>query len=299
MILQDAIDEFLLYLSAVRNVSPNTVVGYKNDLFLLKSFIGEKQEITSITKENLLLSIGNLSKQHRSSTSINRYISAVRTLFAYCKKFCYIEQNPALELKTVKVPKKMPNFMTESEVNKIINQPNKEELLWKTRDVCIFKMLYSSGCRISELSNLKFEDFSDGYHKALVLGKGKKSRFVFFGEDAQNALHIYLKDREKLIAEKNILSPTRNIFINQKGDALSVGGIRFIITKYSGIEGTNYHINPHAFRHTFATTMLSNGADVRLVQEMLGHSNISTTQRYTHVTTDKMIEIYKKSHPHG
>ena len=95
MILQDAIDEFLLYLSAVRNVSPNTVVGYKNDLFLLKSFIGEKQEITSITKENLLLSIGNLSKQHRSSTSINRYILTVMTLFAYCKKFCYIEKNTA------------------------------------------------------------------------------------------------------------------------------------------------------------------------------------------------------------
>lgn len=299
MILQEAIEEFLLYLSAVRNLSENTILGYEKDLSYLKSNLGPNKNLEDINKEDLLLSIGLLSKSHRAANSINRYISAVRCLFAYCKKFNYLEKNPALEIKTVKAPKRLPNFMTESEVKKIINQPKKQELLWESRDQCLFKMLFSSGCRISEIANLKFSDFSQGYHKALVLGKGNKNRFVFFGKEAQESLKLYLEDRKKIILVNNNQNSTDYVFINQKGLPLTVSGIRYILNRYSGVEGTNHHVNPHAFRHTFATTMLSNGADVRLVQELLGHSNISTTQRYTHVTTEKMIELYKKAHPHG
>ena len=189
--------------------------------------------------------------------------------------------------------------MTAAEVNQLCNTPLKNELLWQSRDECLFKMMYSSGCRISEITNLKLSDFMDNYHSAIVTGKGNKQRRVFFGEEARNALARYYQDRKKVMAENHIEKPTDQLFINQKGEPISVAGIRYIITRYSGVEGTNHHVNPHAFRHTFATTMLNNGADVRIVQEMLGHSSISTTQRYTHVTTEKLIEIYNKAHPHG
>lgn len=299
MILSELVEEFLLYLGAVRGLSENTVLGYKNDLKELQKFLAPTLDIQTITKENLLLSIGQLSKEKKAAASVNRFIAAVRTMFSYALKFGYIKKNPALELKTVKLPKKVPNFMTQPEVNQLCEQPVNNELLWEKRDHALFTMMYSSGCRISEITNLKLDDFMDNYHSAIVTGKGNKQRKVFFAQEARNALALYLQDRKKVLESHNIAEPTRQVFINQKGYPLSVGGVRFIISKYSGAEGTNHHINPHAFRHTFATTMIGNGADVRLVQEMLGHSSISTTQRYTHITTERLIDIYNKAHPHS
>lgn len=299
MILSELVEEFLLYLGAVRGLSENTVLGYKNDLKELQKFLAPTLDIQAITKENLLLSIGQLSKEKKAAASVNRFIAAVRTMFSYALKFGYIKKNPALELKTVKLPKRVPNFMTQPEVNQLCEQPVNNELLWEKRDHALFTMMYSSGCRISEITNLKLDDFMDNYHSAIVTGKGNKQRKVFFAQEARNALALYLQDRKKVLESHNIAEPTRQVFINQKGYPLSVGGVRFIISKYSGAEGTNHHINPHAFRHTFATTMIGNGADVRLVQEMLGHSSISTTQRYTHITTERLIDIYNKAHPHS
>lgn len=299
MKLSELIEEFLLYLSSIRTLSENTIIGYKNDLKYLQDFLSPNLEISSITKENILLSIGQLSKQKKSSATINRFISAVRMLFSYAVKFGHIKKNPALEIKTVKNSKKIPNFMTEAEITKLCNEPKVNEILWQSRDECLFKMMFSSGCRISEIKNLKLSDFMENYHSAIVTGKGKKQRKVFFEKDSMQALKIYLNDRKKILEENNIKTTTDYLFINQKGNPISVSGIRFIISKYSGVQGTNHHVNPHSFRHTFATHMINNGADVRLVQEMLGHSSISTTQRYTHVTTEKLIDIYKTSHPHG
>ena len=299
MTLNELVEEFLLYLSVVRNVSENTVAGYRNDLTQLQSLLTPEIDVKTVTKENLLLCIGELSRQKRAAASINRFISAFRTLFSYARKFEYIEKDPALEIKTVKQPKKVPNYMTQAEVQQLCNQPAENELLWQKRDMAVLAMLYSSGCRISELRNLKLSDFTDGGHAAIVTGKGNKQRKVYFADKARECLAEYLKDRERVLAENNVAEKTDQLFISQKGKPISVNGLRYIITRYSGVEGTNHHINPHAFRHTFATTLLSNGADVRLVQEMLGHSSISTTQRYTHITTEKLIETYNKAHPHG
>ena len=299
MTLQELIDEFLIYISGVRDLSENTVLGYKNDLDHLMQFLTPELDILSITKENLKLCIGQLSKNHSSNASINRFIAAVRSLFAYAYKFGYLKENPALELKTVKLPKKVPRFMTSAEVETLCNQPEKNELLWASRDHALFEMLYSSGCRVSEITELCLNDFLNGYDRAVVTGKGDKQRIVYFSDEAKAALKVYLADRKKVLQENGTLGTTDRIFISQKGQPLSVRGVRYIISRYSGAEGTNHHVNPHAFRHTFATTMIGNGADVRLVQEMLGHSSISTTQRYTHVTTEKLIEIYNKAHPHG
>lgn len=299
MKLSELVDEFLIYLSTVRGLSDNTIIGYRNDLEQFMQFLTPEIDILTVTRENILLCVGQLSKQKKSAATINRFIAAVRTMFSYGRKFGYIQKDPSIEIKTVKIPKKVPSFMTSAEVNQLCNTPVQNELLWQSRDECLFKMMYSSGCRISEITNLKLSDFMDNYHSAIVTGKGNKQRRVFFGEDARNALARYYQDRKKVMAENHIEKPTDQLFINQKGEPISVAGIRYIITRYSGAEGTNHHVNPHAFRHTFATTMLNNGADVRMVQEMLGHSSISTTQRYTHVTTEKLIEIYNKAHPHG
>ena len=299
MTLNELVEEFLLYLSAVRNVSENTVAGYRNDLTQLQSLLTPELDVKTVTKENLLLCIGELSRQKKAAASINRFISAFRTLFSYARKFEYIEKDPAIEIKTVKQPKKVPNYMTQAEVQQLCNQPAENELLWQKRDMAVLAMLYSSGCRISELRNLKLSDFTDGGRAAIVTGKGNKQRKVYFADKARECLAEYLKDRERVLAENNVAEKPDQLFISQKGKPISVNGLRYIITRYSGVEGTNHHINPHAFRHTFATTLLSNGADVRLVQEMLGHSSISTTQRYTHITTEKLIETYNKAHPHG
>lgn len=298
MTVNDAIEEYLSYIESVRTLSVNTVVASRNDLYQFKEmpFIGSFRDMADIELEDLRQCVGLLSKKKRSAASINRFISSVRNLFSYCRRFGHIKNNVAFELKTVKNPKKLPRFMTGAEVDRICREPEINELLWEKRDKALFEMLYSSGCRVSEIAALTIDDISADYSSAIVTGKGKKDRRVYFEKDAREALLNYLDDRKKRFGEAD---KERHIFLNQRGGPLTTGGMRMIISRYSGSEGTKHHISPHAFRHTFATAMITNGADVRLVQELLGHSSISTTQRYTHISTDKLIELYNKAHPHG
>ncbi|MCH5283695.1 MAG: tyrosine-type recombinase/integrase [Treponema sp.] len=304
MTLEQIVEEVLEYLSSVRAYSENTLTAYSEDYEKLKDFLGADAEIQSITLHDLRFCVGSLSAQKKAVASINRFIASCKTLFAYCRKFQYVSINPALELKSLKLPKHLPPFMTVTEVDALCAVPQKKDLLWAARDRAIFEMLYSSGCRVAELASLKLGDFSDGFSRAVVTGKGKKDRYVFFEGEAVCALKEYLSERSALLLrlKKNEDKATRAqsaLFINQAGSPLTTRGIRWIVGRYSGVEGTNRHISPHAFRHTFATAMLGNGADVRVVQEMLGHSSISTTQRYTHVTTQQLIDVYKNSFPHG
>ena len=230
---------------------------------------------------------------------MNRFVSSVRGLFKYCKKLGYIEKNPAEEVKNVKNPQVVTAFMTGREVEELCSEPEHNELLWTSRDVAIFRMLYSSGCRISELTNIKLSDFRKGGRCALITGKGNKQRLVYFDETSRRAMAAYMTDRARVLSENGRDSGEDRLFVNQKGLPITTGGMRYILTRYSGEEGTKHHINPHAFRHTFATTLLNNGADVRMVQELLGHASINTTQRYTHVTTERLKEVYKLAHPHS
>lgn len=290
-------EEYLVYISSVRNLSDNSVAAYRMDLAHLQEFLGADTVLSQVTLDDLKQCVGKLSRRKYSAASINRFIAAVRSLFAYCKKFHYIQNNVALELKTVRLPKRLPKYMTQGEVDAMCSIPEKLEILWPSRDKAIFEMFYSSGCRVGELQGLKFEDFASDYSSALVVGKGNKERRVFFAQDARNALAAYLSERDSRFPESR--ERVHNIFLNQHGTALTVHGIYMIVKRYSGVEGTNKSISPHAFRHTFATQMLSNGADIRMVQEMLGHSTISTTQRYTHVTTERLKEVYNQAFPHS
>ena len=296
MTVKDSCEEFLLYLATVKGMTENTVQSYGEDYKKLNEFLGPDTEIDKVSLQDLRFCVGSLSAQNFSVATINRFIASLRALFSYSQKFGRLKVNPALEIKTLKAPKHLPNFMTGTEVDALCDAPQKNELLWASRDKAIFEMLYSSGCRASEIVSLTFEDFNGDYSSAIVTGKGSKDRRVYFEEDAQKALKAYLEDRKKRFGQSD---KEPHIFVNQRGGALTTGGLRLIITRYSGSEGTKHHVSPHAFRHTFATAMITNGADVRMVQELLGHSSISTTQRYTHISTEKMIEMYNKAHPHG
>ncbi len=297
----DLKEEFLEYLASIKGFSPNTVAGYRNDLERLEKSVGGNTGIQSITLAQLRACVSDMSRRKYAPASINRFIASVHRLFAYCKKNHYIEVNMSLELKSVKQPKRLPKFMTQSEIDELCLAPEKNKLLWPVRDKAIFEMLYSSGCRVSELASLKFSDFSEDYGSALIMGKGHKERYVFFEDDARKALRDYLAERDILFpqARKGAGGEVQEVFLNQKGTALTPQGIELIVRRYSGIEGTNNPMTPHAFRHTFATAMLMNGADIREVQAMLGHSSINATQRYTHVTLDRLKEVYDQAFPHS
>ncbi len=310
--LLEFIDEFLAYQSGVRGLSEHSVLGYKNDLYrmaeLLKNdsiFDDDNSPVCvhDITLRNLRSCIAQLSKEKKSPATINRFIAAVRNLFAYLARFDYIKSNVALELKTVKMPSKVPHFLSDSEAVALCELPEKKNLLWATRDRALFEMLYSSGCRVSEIAGIMLSDMSAKGDSALVTGKGKKDRRVFFSKEATEALENYLIERSAKILslrkDEKAIKGINTLFINQKGTELTARGIRFILSRYSSVEGTNKHVHPHVFRHSFATTMITEGADIRSVQEMLGHSSISTTQRYTHVTSESLRKLYKQAHPHG
>ncbi|MBO4729120.1 MAG: tyrosine-type recombinase/integrase [Spirochaetaceae bacterium] len=290
------IEEFLSYIYGVRNLSENTLEGYKHDLDLFVELLGNESELEDITLGDLQLCVAQLTEKKFAATSINRFISAVRSFFKYAFRMGYIKVNPALRLKTIKAPQKMPRFLYPSETEEFCAQPEKTNLLWPSRDEAIIKCLYSSGCRVGELAGLKLRDLSSDLSSAIVLGKGKKERRVFFSAETVTALKKYLLERKQNIKKDSNVDA---LFVNQLAKALTIRGIRYIINRYSGIEGTNHHISPHALRHTFATTLLSNGADIRVVQELLGHASISTTQRYTHITTEQLVRTYNQAHPHG
>ena len=223
MTVSEAISEYLSYIESVRTLSANTVTAFKNDLdqFAAMPFIGPARQLDSIELEDLKQCVGFLSKKKRSAASINRFISSVRNLFAYCRKFGHLKVNVAFELKTVKNPKKLPRFMTGAEVDKLCHEPEVNELLWEKRDKALFEMLYSSGCRVSEIASLTLDDFNGDFSSAIVTGKGSKDRRVYFEEDAQKALKAYLEDRKNRFGETD---KERHIFVNQRGGPLTTGG---------------------------------------------------------------------------
>lgn len=307
--VEDAAEEFLIYLGGVRSLSANTVKGYRNDYSKLVELLKPQLPLSSCRSDgsqgiplesveliHLRACLGSLVRKNSAPASINRFVASVRSLFAYCRRLEYIYNDPALELNTVKMPVTVPNFLTESEAEEFCQEPEKKALLWPARDKALFEMMYSSGCRVSEVAGLRLSDFKPDYRSAIVRGKGNKERNVFFSDEAVAAFRLYLQERRLRIKKDR---PVSSAFISQRGRPLSVRGIYSIVDRYSSLEGTNRHISPHALRHSFATSMLNAGADIRIVQEMLGHSSISTTQRYTHVSASRLVDIYNRAHPHG
>ena len=298
-------EEYLSYLAGVRSLSPRSVESYRRDLDLFEKFLDRSPFEADVTDVRLF--VADLGSTGYEPSSVNRILSALRGFYRYAVHFSLRSDNPALSVRNLKTPKKLPVFLFPDEAKEFCAAPaekpseNKPSAsLWPERDTALFTMLYSTGCRVSEIVSLRMTDFSADFSSAIVTGKGSKERKVFLSKDARKALADWLAVRASCLARHQNDSDSRQaVFLSRRGKPLSVRGVQFIVAQYSGGMTGVRHLSPHALRHTFATTLMSRGADIRIVQELLGHSSISTTQRYTHVTAERIKKLYHRAHPHG
>jgi integrase/recombinase XerC len=280
------IDKFVNYLTIEKNVSEHTVTNYTQDLKDFSSFLQEKplEEVDYLTIRKYLAALR--SYEYKKKT-IARKLSALRSLFKFLYKEGYVKSNPIATVSTPKLDKTLPHFLDMASVAKLIESADTKDL-YGTRDRAIMEVLYSSGIRVSELVGLDIEDvdFIGGIVK--VMGKGRKERICPIGDKASGSLRSYLNKRP----EKN-----KALFLNRSGGRLRDRSVRRIIDKYIKKISLSQKISPHTLRHSFATHLLERGADLRSVQELLGHRNLSTTQIYTHVTAERLKSVYDKTHP--
>lgn len=285
------IEKFVRYLEIEKNYSSHTILNYKLDLEGFNKFIGEA-DLEKIDYLTLRKYLAVLKEKNLGNRTVGRRLSSLRSFFKFLTRESYIKTNPMLMLSSPKLEKHLPSFMTEDEVYKLIEAAfakDKDDLLG-LRDRAILESFYSSGLRISELVGLNLDDvdFISGILK--VRGKGKKERIVPMGETALSAIRKYLDKRKK---QSNV------VFLNNHDQRLTTRGVSFVLMKYLKAAGTKPGVSAHTFRHSFATHLLNRGADLRTVQELLGHANLSTTQIYTHLTTEKLKSVYDKAHPHA
>jgi integrase/recombinase XerC/integrase/recombinase XerD len=237
-----------------------------------------------------------LHRENLSGSSINRALSAVKGLFHYAVQFEITHTDPFEQIRGRSGGRKLPQVLSGTEVEKLLSMP--DDTFNGSRDRALLEVLYSTGCRVAELSAMDTKDVQRGKKSIKVLGKGSKERFVYIGRPARSALLYYLDMRREYL-KQNSLADTPALFINLRGSRLSTRGIALIINKYMQRSGISKKVSPHTFRHSFATHLLDQGADIRMVQEMLGHSSVSTTQIYTHVGLEKLKKVYREAHPHG
>ena len=291
------VEEYLAYLSAVRGLSERTASAYGRDLGHFVSYCNNHDFTPEEASPHQVRGfIADLSAEGAASVSVNRALSSIRGFYRWMVRFGYRTDDPAMPLRNLKTPKTLPAFLWEGEMAHFSELPEKAGILWPERDKALILAMYSGGLRISETAALSINDMEKDNSGARVIGKGNKERFVFFSEEAREALANYLPARQQRIKAER---PTDRLFISRKGAPISVPGLRWIINKYSQESGLDKNINPHSLRHSFATHLVNSGCDVRVVQELLGHASISTTQRYTHVNIEQLKNVYNKAHPHG
>lgn len=295
-------DLFSSYLSNERAVSPHTYKNYLVDITQFFRFLEERLPATSadstariksvdasIIREYMGRMFGNMAP-----SSMARKIASLRTFFRYCMRQGLVESNPAKEVTTPKVPKRLPKFLTVDEVFALIEAPSPEGGALGSRDRAILELLYASGLRVSELVGLNVGNVDLHAATVRVLGKGRKERIVPMGEKAVAAISKYLESRVLLVRRE---PSNEAFFVNHHGGRLSVRSIERLIVKYIKRCGLAKSVTPHVLRHTFATHLLNAGADMRSIQELLGHASLSTTQRYTHVSVDQLMKVYDEAHP--
>ena len=299
-------DQYLSYLSGIRGLSQKTVLAYRKDLEKFFSYM-EQNGLSedSLEYNNVRGFFGDLHREGLSRTSINRVLSAVKGYFNFRVQFDFSESNPFDVVHSLKAPKKLPDTLFEDEVVKLLDSglfasgraddPLKNFLT--SRDRLILELLYSTGCRVSELAGIDLFDvnisgFCQGYRK------GNRERFVFLGSKALEALREYLPLRDLKVSKKD-MDAARALILNARGLRITVRGIALIIQNWIGKSGIQKKVSPHTFRHSFATHLLEHGADIRVVQELLGHAKLSTTQVYTHVGMERLKKVYEKAHPHA
>lgn len=294
------LEKFLDYLKIEKNRSDNTIRSYQTDIELLFEFLTSRglSSFKEIQTDFIKEWIVSLKKNNISNTTISRRISSIKVFFNFLVKNNLIEINPTLKIIAPKLNKVLPNILGQKQADQLLTQAaiyevEEESQEVRIRDYAILEVLYSTGIRVSELVGLDVEDINFSNLTLKVLGKGKKERFVPFGIPAREAIDKYLKDSRNSLNDKN----SQALFLGLRGKRLNVRQVRRILNKAMDQIENSKEVSPHDLRHSAATHMLEAGADLRIVQELLGHSSLATTQKYTHVTIERLREVFANAHP--
>ena len=288
------IEAFLDYLKHERNASPHTVASYKRDLEQLAAYLKERS-ISLKKTDNVALRgfLATLYEKRDKKSTVARKLAATRSFFQFCIRKGWREDNPAEVVATPKQEKTVPSFLSEEDMDEYLDLPRTEKPL-DLRDKSMLELLYATGLRVSELVGTDLEDINFEERLIRVRGKGKKERLVPFGRIAAESLALYIRARSQI--HKGQID--RNaLFLNYRGARITARSVERVVDKYIRFSAMRRKISPHSLRHSFASHLLSRGADLRVIQELLGHESLATTQKYTHLDLKQLIDVYKKSHP--
>jgi integrase/recombinase XerC len=292
-IVERAVVDFLRHLRE-KNSSPHTIKAYTGDLAGFAAYAGSRgwRQIDHIAIRGFL---AQLYEKGLSKTSVARSLAAVRSLYRWLAQEGVVEQNPAKLVATPKLPKKLPRVPTIEEMNTVLDGAMPETAAFPERDRLMLELLYGCGIRNSELTGINLDDIRLSAEAILIRGKGKKERYVPFGEAARKALASYLPVRQTVLAEARKIVPA--LLINRRGGRLTTRSVGRIIKKIAVAKGLSPDVHPHTLRHAFGTHMLEEGADLRAIQELLGHERLATTQRYTQLSMKHVLQVYDQTHP--
>lgn len=293
MKIEEAINKFLEYILKELNYSLKTYESYRRDLMFYNKFIRNNNiDYLKISKEEVLEYLKYMDNLKHTNRTISRHLSSLRSFYNYLVDVKLISSNVFKRVRNPKVERKLPNYLNIVELEEILDSI-KEDSPKNIRDKCIFELLYATGIRVSEASNIKIKNIDISSNSIRIIGKGNKERIVYFGTTAKDLLFKYIKVRKHFeINEKEDY-----LFLNNFGEKLSREGISKIINDIITHSSIKHKISPHVLRHTFATHLLDNGADLKSVQELLGHENLKTTEIYTHVSNERLKAAYLKYHP--
>jgi integrase/recombinase XerC len=294
----EALAAFLRYLEAERRASPNTIDAYARDLRTLVDFARDRKEDGSVRAIDVYVLrgwLGQLARTHAAS-SIGRKVAAARTWMRWLRRQGVLATNPAEELASPKVKRPLPTFVSVDAAKEIVESPDDSTAIG-ARDRAVLELLYGCGLRVSELAGLSLGDVDLADKSVRVLGKGRKERIVPLGGKAEDAVRAYLARRAEIVHPRTRQQDARALFLSPRGARLYPRAIQLLVARYGALGAGRADLHPHALRHTCATHLLDGGADLRAIQEMLGHSSLSTTQRYTHVSMDHLLRAYDAAHP--
>ena len=295
-VVEKAVAKFVRALQG-RNASPHTIKAYMRDLSQFADYVGPQrwQDIDHILIRGYL---SNLYERGLSKTSVARSLAALRSLYKWLAQEGEVEQNPAALVATPKLPRKLPRVPTIEEVNTVLDAAMPESSAFAEREQVILELLYGCGIRNSELVGINLDDIRWSQEILLVRGKGKKERYVPFGDSAKAAMQSYLPARRRVLGETR-RTTERALLVNLRGSRLTTRSVGRIVKQIAVARGLSPDVHPHTLRHAFGTHMLEEGADLRAIQEMLGHERLATTQRYTQLTVKHVMEVYDRTHPHA
>lgn len=299
--MEELIRKYEDYLKIEKGFTGLTLKFYIRDLKEFLQFISEKKVNPSDIKNSekklslLIREYLALMVKTKKKSTISRKLASLRSFFRFLERNEIVEKDPSSGITFPKVPKSLPRFLNTDEAKALVESPELYDVL-AIRDRAILELLYSSGLRVSELTSLKLDSVSLENEIIKVKGKGGKERIVPFGQKAKAALMEYLDRRRELLSGKKLIE-SDYLFLNYKGEPITSRSIDRIVKKYRTKAGLSKKVSPHILRHSFATHLLEGGADLRVIQELLGHSSLSTTQNYTHISVDRLMEVYKRAHP--